>query len=277
MLSSLPLLSQCIMMACVMVMSLCAGSFMNMLRYRLPLCAGLRPDASEKKISLSYPRSFCPACRTPLWLRDLIPVVGYLLQKGRCRHCKNPIPRRYLITELMTVLLVVSLVVFYGINLISLKIFVYACLAYMMIDLDMRYQWLPDVLNYSLLWSGLIFSCFSLAGPSPEQAILGAASGYLLLWLLNAAYRALRHQDGIGGGDMKLLAALAAWFGLAGSLVVFWFAVVITLIVALGLKACARFAWQQRIAFGPGLLASGAVVLLFPGTVHAVLGLFSVP
>mgnify|MGYP002144763040 CR=1 FL=1 len=189
-----------------------------MVIWRLPK-ALFGGSASEDAESISpwrclfHPASTTPCCGQAISWRDNIPVFAWLRLKGKCRSCGQPISPRYLLVELLTGL---AFACSYGQFGFSLQMFLYCALFALLIILfwiDLETYYLPDCFTYSVLWLGLLGSALDVLPLAPVDAILGAAAGYLLPWLINLLYWLWRGRDGFGGGDFKLLGALGAWLG----------------------------------------------------------------
>ncbi|MDO6570314.1 A24 family peptidase [Gilvimarinus sp. 2_MG-2023] len=207
----------------VAVFSLAIGSFFNVVILRLPKqmqqqwtrdCCELleQPVPDEKPIGIAFPNSHCPKCKDPIRPWHNIPVISYLLLKGRCASCKAVISPRYPIIELATALISVAVVSQLGFNWTALGVlvFTWALLTLTVIDFDT--QLLPDSITLPLLWLGLIVNYFGLITDLPS-ALWGAIFGYLSLWSIFWLFKLLTGKEGMGYGDFKLLAALGAWMG----------------------------------------------------------------
>ena len=252
---------------------LCVGSFLNVVAYRLPLmlkqqwkteCARIsEPDFEPCDIqtfNLCTPSSHCPQCKTPIPWYENIPVLGWLLLKGRCSHCQRSISIRYPLVELLTGLM--SLLTVYilgsGLNSILALFFTWALIALTLIDLDE--QLLPDNITLPLLWLGLLANTQYIF-TTPISAIIGAASGYLILWSIYWIFRILTGKEGMGYGDFKLLAALGAWLG--------WQILPIIILISALLGALAGISYmfirKKNLAFpfGPYLAIAGWITLLW--------------
>jgi len=225
-----------------------------MLAYRIP--AMIR---GQRHLNLILPASHCPRCRTKLHRRDLIPLMGYLLQSGACRHCQQPISMRYPITEILSGLVCLfSLLLLQDIlNASLISLFLLALLCLSLIDLsDMI---LPDCLTIPLLWLGLVVN-INTQFVSLQDALIGAILGYMLLFLTSHAYRLWRGEHGMGYGDFKLLAAIGAWLGyqsLASVLIVASISVLVSY---------TNQPLRTKIPFGP-FLSLGAFIYI---VVHSV-------
>ncbi|WP_215846831.1 prepilin peptidase [Candidatus Pantoea bituminis] len=236
------------------LIALSAGSFINVVVYRLPLQL-LQPTSP---VTLCRPRSHCPDCKTPLRWRDNLPLLSWLLLRGKCFHCQAPISLRYPLTEALTLL--IGVVSAWQLPqdrfLIITLVLCWTLLALTLIDI--KHQLLPDALTLPLLWLGLLLHVYALLPGSLGDAVIGAAAGYSLLWLLATSYRCLRRCEGLGMGDAKLLAALGAWLG--------WQSLPELLLIAAGggltwmllNQSLFNQALSRAIPFGPWLSLAGA-------------------
>lgn len=244
------------------VLALSVGSFLNVVIYRLPRMI-LQPRPG---FSLMRPPSHCPCCAAPVWRRDRIPLLSWLMLGGRCRHCRQTISWHYPATEAASaaLALLLALRLPWDGALLALLLLSAWLLALSLIDL--RWQLLPDSLTLSLLWLGLLFqACGTLPHSDPAGAIVGAAGGYLLFWLLAWAYRSLRQREGLGGGDAKLLAALGAWLGWEKLPLLLLIAASAALSAVLLARLLMRRPCSQPLPFGPCLALAGALLLHAPG------------
>jgi leader peptidase (prepilin peptidase)/N-methyltransferase len=215
--------------AVMATLGLFVGSFLNVVVYRLPRMletqwareiaawSGQTPPVTPT-FNLAWPRSRCPSCETPIAARHNLPVVSYLGLRGRCAACGARISARYALVELSVGALFAALawtfvpMSQYG-TMLAWCGFGATALALALIDMDTRL--LPDALTLPLLWAGLLCAVAGLTLPL-DEAVLGAALGYGVMCLIGGVYRALAHQDGLGGGDAKLVAACGAWLGWTG-------------------------------------------------------------
>ncbi|WP_338809073.1 A24 family peptidase [Neisseria leonii] len=246
---------------------LLAGSFLSVAVYRLPLMMARQWDgfarerlgwAQEQmpRFDLAWPSSHCPHCQGRLKTVHNLPLIGFLLQKGRCAQCGSAIGLMYPALELAAAAAFAASVSVYGAGYVGMAGMVLAAFLLASAWIDARTRLLPDILTLPLLWLGLLFHAGGGFVPL-QQAVWGAAAGYLALWLLNAVYRLLRGQDGMGGGDMKLLAALGAWLGVEMLLPVVFLSALFGL-----LTACVYGRGRREIPFGPSLAAAGWLVFL---------------
>jgi len=233
------------------VIGLIVGSFVNVVIYRLP------KSIIGESISLSNPnRSFCPECKHSLSITELIPLLSYLLQRGKCKHCKQPIPIQYPVIELICGFLTASAFTKFGLNLelIFILCFIFSLVALFWIDI--KHQLLPDAITLPLITIGLVFN-YLFGFVEFSDAVIGAAIGYLTLWSIFWIYKLIRKVDGMGYGDFKLVAALGAWLG--------WQGLPILLLASsvLGISYFLLFIRDrnQAFAFGPFLIVSTFILL----------------
>lgn len=234
------------------IIGLIIGSFINAVVYRLP------KSIMGESISLSNPkRSLCPNCKHTLSFIELIPLLSYGLQRGKCKHCNQSISIQYPAIELACGLLSVLAFVKFGLNLESMFILIFIYSLVTLFWIDAKYRLLPNVITLPLIIIGLVFN-YPFAFVEFTDALIGATAGYLALWGIFWIYKLIRKVDGMGYGDFKLVAALGAWFG--------WQSLPMLLLGAstLGIVYFAIFIKQRNkpFAFGPFLIIS-ALVWLF--------------
>lgn len=271
-----------VLLTLAVVVGLIVGSFLNVVIARLPVilerqwrteCHELLAEeqaggadaspAPGERFDLVVPRSRCPDCGEPVRALDNIPVLSWLWLRGRCRHCGRPISLQYPFVEILSALLAVAVVARYGADGYSLLVIAFSWTLLAAAVIDLRTTLLPDNLTLPLLWLGLLAAVGGWSPVTPADAIIGAASGYLILWALYHAFRILTGKEGMGYGDFKLLAALGAWVG--------WQGLPLVIILSSGVGAVmglAMIALQGRdraapIPFGPFLAAGGWIALLW--------------
>lgn len=262
------------------LLGLVIGSFLNVVIYRLPImmerdwrrqCAELeeREIAEQPVFNLVVPPSACPDCRRRIRAYENIPVLSWLLLRGRCAGCSKPISPRYPLIELTTAILSAVIATYFGFSWETLAalLFTWTLIALTMIDYDR--QWLPDNLTLPLLWAGLLLSLGHGAVDSqrlfvaPQSAIIGAAAGYLSLWGVFHLFRLVTGKEGMGYGDFKLLAALGAWLGWQALPLIVLLSAVVGAVVGVALIAFRRHQRGKPIPFGPFLAAAGWIALLW--------------
>jgi len=259
------------------VFGLCIGSFLNVVIHRLPLMMdrGWRIDSAEllgvtiaepAPITLSAPRSRCPACGHQIAWYENIPLLSYLRLGGKCSACKTPISLRYPAIELLTALLFAACGWRFGAHpqVLLWCGFGATLIALALIDFDTQY--LPDDLTLPLLWAGIVSAALGWLPISLSASVGGAVAGYLSLWFVFHAYRLIRGKEGMGAGDFKLLAALGAWLGwpLIPSIILLSSAV--GAVVGIALVVGRKHDRDVPIPFGPYLAGGGIAALFFGQT-----------
>ena len=268
----------------VFLLGLIVGSFLNVVIHRLPLMWEREwqgTATSAPPFNLLLPASHCPRCQQPLRLWHNIPLLSYLLLRGRCAFCKAAISMRYPVVELLGGLGASALVLNMDagpsdisslLSLAALLLFVWALITLAVIDLER--QLLPDCITLPLLWLGLLVHGFELGAGSLssqdalrdvslQDAVIGAAAGYLLLWLVYWLFRLLTGKEGMGYGDFKLLAALAAWLGWQALLPLILISSLAGAGVGIFLTLMRGRDWNAPLPYGVFLAAAGYLVLLF--------------
>jgi len=227
-------------------------------------CAEVAGSKSEPqpRFNLLVPGSHCPSCKTPLRIRDNVPLVSYFAQRGRCAHCGSAISLRYPIVETLTAALSVWVAWRFGFSLAGLAAlaFTFVLIALTFIDADTTL--LPDSLTLPLVWTGLLLNVNGVFVPL-QQAVLGAAAGYLVLWSIYWLFKLATGKEGMGYGDFKLLAALGAWFGWKMLLPILLLSSVVGAMVGIVLLILARRGRDIPIPFGPYLAAAGFIALIY--------------
>lgn len=225
-----------------------------------PLVQGL------PELSLSRPRSHCPACQRSLKAWELIPVISWVALRGRCAGCGSSIGTRLVMVELLTALVFGLLAWRFSGQWALVGWCWFAAILLAAAFIDWETLLLPDVLTLGLLWLGLSVSALGATVP-PVDAIAGAVGGYLLLWSVATGYRLLRGQEGMGQGDFKLLAALGAWLGWSGVLPVVVLASLSAAVVGMALKRRGALREGRLVPFGPFLAGSALVMVCWQGPV----------
>ena len=241
------------------LIGLVIGSFISMLTWRMPRMEMLAEHQQLKAVS--FGGSKCPNCDTRLpWYR-LIPVLSWLWSKGQCHHCQIAISPRYPIIELTTTLSTILIIWLFGATLIGFAAVLFTWVLITISVIDIEHQLILDNLSLPLLWLGLLFKTKSLF-TTPENAILGAIFGYLLLWSVLHLFKLVTGKEGMGYGDFKLLAALGAWFGAMAIPQIILIASLSSLVIGLGGILLKRRAYNTPLAFGPFLAIGGWVTLI---------------
>jgi leader peptidase (prepilin peptidase)/N-methyltransferase len=255
------------------ILGLVVGSFLNVVIHRIPKMMQRESDnyvAQEsgkplphtERYDLMLPRSCCPHCGHQITALENIPVLSWLALRGKCSECKAPISPRYPIVEALTGILSAGLVWHFGSGIagIASLVFVWLLVALTFIDADTRL--LPDDLTLPLLWLGLLVNLNGAFVPLSD-AVIGAAAGYLSLWLVYWAFKLLTGKEGMGYGDFKLLAALGAWMGWKMLLPIILLSSVVGAVVGICLIVFTRRGRDNPIPFGPYLAAAGLISMVY--------------
>lgn len=265
------------------LLGLVVGSFLNVVILRLPQmlqrawgrdCRALleidAPEAEDERFSLSFPASHCPKCGTAIAAWQNIPVVSYVLLRGRCAACAAPIGLRYPLVELLSAALTVAvgLVVPWSAALPAYLLVTWCLIALAVIDADT--QLLPDDLTLPLLWGGLAFNLVTGVVPLAD-AVIGAMAGYLLLWSIYWVFRLVTGKEGMGYGDFKLLAALGAWMGWQSIPLIILMSSAVGAVLGLLILTLRGQGRSQPLPFGPYLAAAGWIVLLWGEPISALI------
>jgi len=215
-------------------------------------------------LGLATPRSRCGACGHAIRWYENIPLLSWLALRARCSACGTPISVRYPLVELATGVLFALAAWKFGPHLATLAwcVAIALLVAMALIDLDTKY--LPDDLTYPLLWGGLLAAALGWTIPLPS-AVWGAVAGYAPLWLIAGGFALLMKRQGMGGGDLKLLAALGAWLGWQAVLPIILIASIVGLCVNVPRMLVGRHQRHQQYPFGPFLAGAGLIVT-FVGT-----------
>ncbi len=228
------------------------GSFLNVCIFRLP-----------KEESIVWPGSYCPHCKNPIKFYDNIPLVSYILLKGCCRHCHSAISFQYSLIEGITALASLILFMKFGLSLSYLFYFLFVAALIVITVIDLYHQIIPDVISLPGIGVGLIASIII-----PQMTFFNSLTGILLgggsLFLVATIYQWLFKREGMGGGDVKLLAMIGAFLG--------WKAVILTILLSSLVGSITGIIvmilkgkdFKYAIPFGP-FLSFGAVVSLFYG------------
>ena len=259
------------------------GSFLNVVIYRLPImmdrewrqqCAALaaeapKNEAPEKRFDLALPRSRCPACGHAIGALENVPVLSYLLLRGRCRGCRTRISPRYPLVEFSTGLLCAWVAAHFGFGAQALMaiLLTLALVPITLIDLD--HQLIPDSIVLPLTWIGLLMSLLhpmdgtTALFVAPEDAIIGAVAGYMSFWLVYQLFKLVTGKEGMGYGDFKLLAALGAWLGWQALPTIIMLSAVTGAVAGLLLIVFRGRDHRLPMPFGPFLAAAGWITMLY--------------
>lgn len=263
----------------VLVIGMTVGSFLNVVIHRLPKMmendwrkqcleflqpeqAGNSPEPAGPRYNLVVPRSACPACGHKISAIENIPVVSYLLLRGKCSSCKTPISLRYPVVEAFTGIASAFAALHFGVSWAAAFAIVYIWSLVTLAFIDADTTLLPDDITLPLLWLGLLINLGGVFTDA-RSAVVGAVAGYLILWAVFWAFKLLTGKDGMGYGDFKLLAAIGAWLGWQLlPLVILLSAAVGTIVGIAGILLRGRDK-GAKLPFGPYLAAAGFIALFW--------------
>ncbi len=236
----------------VFVAGCCLGSFLNVCIYRLP-----------QDLSIVSPRSFCPQCRAPVRSYDNIPLLSYLLLRGRCRNCGARISWRYPLVEAIAGFLAVAFFWKFGLTLSFFALFAFTAALLVITFIDLDHRIIPDVISLPGIAGGFGLSFF-LPEPTWTESLIGLLAGGGSLYLVAVGYEALTKREGMGGGDVKLLAMIGAWLGWKAILFTLFLASLSGTLIGGGAMLLQKQGRHYAIPFGP-FLAFGALAYVFFG------------
>lgn len=265
----------------IVLFGLCVGSFLNVVVYRLPVILEhdwrrqcqefLEIESTEKqpveKFNLAVPASTCPHCGHRIRIWENIPVLSYIVLRGKCSACKTAISIQYPTIEAVTAIMSVAVAWNFGVTIetVGALVFTWTLIALTMIDVHK--QLLPDNLTLPLLWLGLIFALFDTFA-SLHASVIGAIAGYLVLWTVFQIFKLVTGKEGMGFGDFKLLAALGAWMGWTMLPQIVLLSSVVGAITGSIMLVIGKTRRQQPIPFGPYLAVAGWIALLWGNDIN---------
>ncbi|MGC9102821.1 MAG: prepilin peptidase [Desulfurella sp.] len=233
----------------VFLMGLIFGSFLNVCIYRIP-----------RGISIITPPSSCPTCDTPIKWYDNIPLLSYIILKGKCRNCKSKISLKYPIIEIFGGLIALGVFLKFGLSLNTIFwiIFGYCLLVLSFIDLELFI--IPDIINILLLVFGILFVIFN---GKITEGLIGGVFGFILFYSVAKIFSKILKQEALGFGDVKLLGVIGVWLGWVGVVYTIFFASFIGSIVGILLVALFGKTFKAKIPFGPFLALSAFSYIFF--------------
>jgi leader peptidase (prepilin peptidase)/N-methyltransferase len=236
----------------VFFFGMAVGSFLNVCIYRLP-----------ESLSLIHPRSMCPSCKAKIAFYDNIPVLSYLLLRGRCRHCTTSIPLRYPVVELAAGLFSVAIFTRHGLHWEGFLLYALVAALLVITFVDIDHQIIPNVITYPGIVIGFI-SSFFVESISYKESLLGIGVGAGILLLVALGYYFLTKTEGMGGGDVKLLAMVGAFLGWKAAIFTIFVGSAVGTLLGIAVALQTRKGRKTAIPFGP-FLSLGALIYLFHG------------
>jgi leader peptidase (prepilin peptidase) / N-methyltransferase len=235
-----------------LVFGLCIGSFLNVCIYRLPLGQ-----------SIIRPRSRCMQCGNSVRAYDNIPVISYLILRGRCRDCRSPISARYPLVEMMSGVFAAMTVLKYGIGLPAMIVFLFIAALLVITFIDLDHRIIPDLISLPGIPVGFAAS-FGLSSITPVESLIGILSGGGSLFLVAWGYQLLTRREGMGGGDIKLLAMIGAFLGWKGVIFTVFVSSLTGTLAGMAMIGLKGGNMKLAVPFGP-FLAIGAIAYVFTG------------
>jgi leader peptidase (prepilin peptidase) / N-methyltransferase len=245
-------ISYSFLLALIFLFGLCIGSFLNVCIYRIP----------ESK-SIVFPGSMCPDCGNPINFYDNIPVLSFIILRGKCRNCNEPISLRYPVVELLTGVFAVSVFLKFGAGMEAPVYFLFIATLLVITFIDIDHRIIPDVISLPGI---VLFFIASLAIPaiSIKDSVIGILAGGGILFVIAELYLRITGKEGMGGGDVKLLAMIGALIGWQGVLFTIFASSLIGTIIGIMFMLVQGKNLKLAIPFGP-FLSIGAVVYVFFG------------
>ncbi|MCH7881275.1 MAG: prepilin peptidase [Proteobacteria bacterium] len=261
-------------LTCLFILGLCIGSFLNVVIYRLPVmmqrewrhdCLEFLEQPNEpesESFNLLVPRSRCGHCGHRISAGENIPVLSYLILRGKCAACGTSISIQYPLVEIFVAL--ISLVVgwHFGVSLQAMAALVFSWCLIAASGVDIGHKLLPDSITLPLMWLGIFLALFNVF-IDLETSIIGAMGGYLSLWSVFILFKLTTGKEGMGHGDFKLLAMLGAWVGWKMLFVIILTASLVGAIVGITMILLKKTERSTQIPFGPYLAAAGWLSLLW--------------
>lgn len=229
---------------------LCWGSFLNVVAYRL-----------LHSLSIIFPSSFCPSCKHSIAWYDNIPVVSFLLLRGKCRSCKSPISWLYPFIELLTVILMVLLFEYVD-SSYWLAYFLFFSALIVTIRTDLEQMLISRYVTLYAVPVGWLFAYLGYLPISLTQSILGSLAGYLILLLISVTFKQIKGKEGMGQGDLELLAFIGSFVGLWGVWVTLMVGSIVGALIGITYLLWAPKKESIALPFGP-FLALGAILFIF--------------
>jgi len=279
-----------------LVVGLCIGSFLNVVVHRLPRIMerewlgqipemleeaealrsepettrvadevrGLTRAALAGRLSLAFPGSRCPSCGHGIGALQNIPLLSYLFLRGKCAHCGARISPGYLLVELIAGVGAFYCAYHFGFDLKALAAAVFFWCVIALALIDHKTGYLPDDITLPLMWFGLLVNLAGTFAPLAD-AVIGAVAGYMVLWTVNAIFRAVRGVEGMGYGDFKMTAAVAAFLGWRELFMVILLSSFVGLVFGSAQMLAARrgWDWKFKFHFGPSIAIAGVIALFW--------------
>ena len=284
--TALPLAMQ---VSVFVLFGLLVGSFLNVVILRMPKrmkwdwteqsteWLKIAPkDDSERPAGITHKASHCPHCKTKIKAWHNIPVIGYVLLRGKCAFCHEKISFRYPLVELTTAILTGIVIWRFGVSITGFLAIILTWALIVQTGIDFDNQLLLDEITFPVLWLGLLMSLIPVFA-SPSDAIIGAAFGYLSFWSVFWLFKIATGKEGMGYGDFKLLALLGAWLGWQYVPQIILLSTLVGSLVGITLIVTKKLNKEQHIPFGPYIATAGFIALIWGKQINAkYLSMFNV-
>ena len=263
-----------LLLAGVIVFGLIIGSFLNVVILRVPpllehdwrcQCQELlqlKLDQDNRPPGIVLARSKCPNCGHHIRALENIPILSYLVLRGKCAACNARISPRYPLVELTTAILFALTIWHFGPSLQGLTALFLTAFLIALAGIDTDHQLLPDNMTLPLLWAGIVLNFWSVH-TDLASSVTGAIAGYLALWLVYHLFRLMTGKEGMGYGDFKLLAALGAWMGWQMLPLIILLSSVVGALTGLILMGAGKMNRDKPMPFGPFIAAAGWIALIW--------------
>ena len=240
------------------------GSFANVCIYRLPENKGVVRG-----------RSSCPKCKNSIKWFDNIPLISFILLKGKCRNCNNPIDLQYFIVELIGSISFVAIYHFFGVTLTTLLLLILSVIFIIIFFIDLKHFIIPNVLTFTLMFVGFIKSfdpnLNKAIFPNYINSLIGGVFGYLIIWLIIYFYKKVRKKEGMGLGDAKLLSAIGFWFGWLSIPFTIFISSLVALIFVIPSILNKSRRMTSQIPFGPYIIVGCIIYVSFANQIKNIL------
>ena len=267
------------------IFSLMIGSFLNVVIFRLPKmleqgwkkeCREFLADElakpksqnEEEFITLSTPSSSCPSCQHKIRFYENIPVISWLVLRGKCSQCRSKISLRYPLVELTTAILSVVIAAHFGVTLTTLFLLILTWGLVCLTLIDFDHMLLPDQITLPLLWLGLLVNVNGAIVPL-NDSVIGAVAGYMSLFSIFWLFKLITGKEGMGHGDFKLVAVFGAWIGWQLLPLLILMASAVGAVIGISMMMFKSHQREQAIPFGPYLAIAGWITLLWGNGIWA--------
>ncbi len=240
------------------------GSFANVCIYRLPENEGVVKG-----------RSSCPKCKNSIKWFDNIPLISFILLKGKCRNCNNPIALQYFIVELIGSISFVTIYHFFGVTITTLLLLILSIIFIIIFFIDLKHFIIPNVLTFTLMIVGF-FKSFDpnlnkTIFPNYINSLIGGVLGYLIIWLIIYFYKKVRKKEGMGLGDAKLMSAIGFWFGWLSVFFTIFISSLVALILVIPSILNKSRSMSSQIPFGPYIIVGCIIYISFANQIKNIL------